>query len=1031
MQKLIVAFSIHFRGVVIALACLLAGYGLYTAARAKLDIFPEFAPPQVYIQTEAPGLSTEEVEALVTRPIENVVNGVGDLVSIRSQSIQGFSLVVAIFRDGTDIWQARQRVSERLVEVARQLPEGVQAPILAPLTSSTSLVLTVGLTSEKRTPMELRTFADWTVRPRLLGVPGVASVVEFGGEVRQLQVQLRPDRLAAYDLAIGDVIAAARGATGVRGAGFVETAAQRIPIQTEGQSLTSEALGEVVVAQHGGAAVRLKDVARVVEGAEPKLGDGAINGVPGIVLLVWAQFGANTLEVTGAVERALEELKPALVSAGITLHPRLFRPATFIETSIRNVNHSLLLGGILVAVVLFLFLLDLRAAFISFTAIPLSLLAAVIVLDRSGASINTITLGGFAIAIGVVVDDAIIGVENTWRRLRENRKAAQPRPPFQVVLDAAIEVRGSVIYATFIVALVFLPILAMSGVQGKLFAPLAVAFLLAVMASLVVALTVTVSLCFLLLARARISEDPAYIRGLKGLHRRVLEIVSRRPRIVMGLVLALCAAAGAAIPFFGGEFLPDFRESHFIVQMSAAPGTSAPESLRIGTEAVRELLKNPRIRTVYQQVGRAEQGEDTVGTDFSEFVVALRSDEGQDAEIAQEEIRQAVARFPGVVFAVKTFLKERIEETISGTPAELAIRIYGDDLDVIEEKAGDVMRVLSGIAGASDVQYRRSEAPQMHVRLRRDRLQQFGLRPLDVLEAVQAGFQGLDVAQVYDKSRVFGVAVILGEAERRDPESVGRLLLRTPQGTMVPLRELAEVGLASGRHAVFHDGTRRYQEVSCNVRGRDLESFVQEARTSVAAQVSLPAGVYTVFAGAAEAQADARRELVLHSIVAGVGIVILLSLVLNNLRNLLLVLANLPFALVGGVLVIALSGGSISVGSLVGFVTLFGITMRNSILMISHYEHLVAEEGCVWGAGTALRGASERLVPILMTAIVTGLGLVPLALGSGDTGREIEGPMATVILGGLATSTALNLLVLPALALRFGRFEAKEVAREA
>lgn len=1024
MLRWLIELSIRFRGVVIALACILLGYGVYTAAHAKFDVFPEFAPPLVVVSTEAAGLSPEEVEQLVTRPVENALNGVGNLESLRSQSIQGLSVVTAIFLPGTDIFRARQLVVERLVEAAGQMPQGVKPPTLLPLTSSTSMMLNIGLTSTNRSLMELRTFADWTLKPRLLGAPGVAKVTVSGGEVRQLQVQVRPERLIAYHLAIQDVLAAAKEATGVRGAGFVETDAQRIVLRTEGQTLTPEQLGEVVLAHHNGASVRLKDVAHVVEGPESKVGDVSIAGQPGVILVVSSQYGANTLDVTRAVENALAEMKPAFDAEGITVRPALFRPANFIAAAIGNVTSSLLIGGILVAVVLFVFLLDVRTAFISFTAIPLSLLAAVVLMDRFGASLNTITLGGFAIAIGVVVDDAIIDVENIFRRLRENRALAQPRSIFSVVLDASLEVRSAVVYATFIVALVFLPVLTMSGVQGKLFAPLATAFILATMASLAVALTVTPALCLVMLARAKAIGEPRYIQWIKRHHRRWLEDFARRPRVVIALAVALCAGALATLPFFGGAFLPEFQEGHFILHMSAVPGTSIQESLRLGREVTAALLQNPKLRFVSQRVGRAELGDDTWGTHYSEFNVDLQPLQGEEAEIVQAEIRQTLTKFPGVYFALKPFLTERIEETISGATAEVVIKIFGDDLDVIDAKAREIAAAVSAVAGATDVQVESPPgAPQLVVRLRSERLRQFGFQPVGILEAVQTAYQGTTVAQIFEGNRVFDVAVILDAATRTNPENVGALWLRNAEGLRMPLSELADVYLTTGRYAVLHDGARRRQAVTCNVSGRDLASFVADARKRIAAEVSFPAGVYPVFTGAAESAAAARRDLLLYSVVAGVGIVLLLTMVFRSGRNLLLVLANLPFALVGGVLAVFLMGGWLSVGSLVGFVTLFGISLRNSILMISHYEHLVREEGMTWGVEAALRGASERLVPILMTSLVAALGLLPLAIASGTPGREIEGPMAIVILGGLLTSTALNLLVLPTLALRYGRFE--------
>ena len=1025
MLKPLIRTSLRLRGAVVAIACAVVVYGFYIATQAKIDVFPEFAPPQVIIQTEAPGLSAEEVEALVTRPVENGVNGVGNLASIRSQSIQGFSLVVAIFRDGTDVMRARQMVSERLVQVSGQLPSGARAPVMAPLTSSTSLVLVVGLRSGKRTPMELRTFADWTMRPRLLGVPGVASVVEFGGEVREIQVQLLPDRLVAYDLPVSEVIAAAREATGVFGAGFIETDAQRIALKTEGQALTAGEVGEVVVGTSNGASVRLRDVARVVDGPEPKLGDAAVNGEPGVLLQVWSQYGTNTRDVTEAVEEAIRELEPVIKAAEIQVaDPPLFRPASFIELSIHNINVSLLIGGALVAVVLTLFLFNLRTAFISITAIPLSLLVAVIVLDYFGVTLNTLTLGGFAIAIGEVVDDAIIDVENIFRRLRDNRDAGSPRSAFRVVLDASIEVRSAVVYATFVVALVFIPVLTMSGVQGKLFAPLGIAYILATLASLLVALTVTPALSLLLLAKAKETKEPGFLTRLKAAHHRVLETLSGHPVWVMAFPVLLCAAAVPMMLSFGGELLPEFQEGNLIIQMSAIPGTSAPESMRIGRQAAKELLAHPHIGTVSFQTGRAELGEDTVGTDFSEFQVTLKDVEGEEAEELMKDLgRELNAKFPGVKFAVKTFLSERIEEVISGTKAPFVVKVFGKDLDTLEAKAKEVEEVLSKVEGAAGVQFLRPDEPQMVVRLNREKLRQFGFRPVEVLETVQTNYQGTPVGQTYDGNRVFDVVVKLNDNARRDPETVRGLLLRNRQGSQVPLGELAEVFLSTGRHAVLHDGTRRYQEVSCNVEGRDHASFAAAAQQKILEAVKFTGDTYPKFLGVAAQQSAAKKEILIHSLMAGAGILLLLGIVLHRARNLILVLANLPFALVGGVLAVHFSGGTLSVGSLVGFVTLFGITTRNSIMMVSHFEHLVEAEGKPWGLETALRGASERLVPILMTALVTALGLLPIAIGSESAGREIEGPMALVILGGLATSTLLNLLVLPTLAVRFGAFE--------
>lgn len=1023
MLTAIVRFSLRFHGVIIALACALFGYGLYTLSRAQYDVFPEFAPPLVVIQTEAAGLAPEQVEVLVTQPIENAVNGVAGIESLRSGSIQGLSVITVTFQTGSDIYRSRQVLAERLATLAGQLPQGIQAPVMTPLTSSTSVVLAVGLTSEKLSLMDLRTVADWTVKQRLLSVPGVAKVAVFSEEARQLQIQIRPDRLIQYNLSIEDVLAAARRATGVRGAGFIDNANQRIVLQTEGQSLTPDQLSQTVLLHQNGASVILGDVARVVDAPEPPIGAAAIMGRPGVILMVSAQYGANTLEVTRAVELALEEFRPSLSAQGVVLHADLFRPANFIQTATRNVRSSLLIGAVLVVAVLFLFLFDIRTAAISVAAIPLSLLAGVTVLVYLGESLNTMTLGGLAIAIGLLVDDAVITVENIFRRLRENHLRPNPSPVFQVALDATLEVRSAVVYATIAVALVFIPVLTLSGIAGRLFAPLGLAYILSTLASLLVALTVTPALCLILLGRQELREPPV-VRWLKERYRSLLLSVERNPRGVIGGVALFTIAGLAALPFFGGGFLPELKEGHFIVHMSAVPGTSLAESLRLGHQVTEELLKIPYVRSVAQRVGRAEKADDIFGTHYSEFEVDLKPLSGEEAEFAQSEIRNALAQFPGVNFAVKTFLTERVEETLSGYTASVVINIFGNDLDVLDGKAREVARVLGTIPGATDVQVQSPPGtPQLAIRLRKEDLVRWGFDPVDLLDAVRIAYQGDRVGQIYDGNRIFDLSVILDPQNRETVADIGALPLRNPAGTYVRLRQLADIYETSGRYVVLHQGARRVQTVTANVAGRDINSFVGEAKTAILSMVSFPAGTYSEFSGAAAAQAKSKRDLLIHSLLAGVGLVIMLSLVTVSSRNLLLILINLPLALVGGVLAVFLSGGWLSIGSLVGFVTLFGITLRNSMMMISHYEHLVAVEGMTWGSEAAIRGASERLAPILMTALVTALGLLPLAIGSGAPGREIEGPMAIVILGGLATSTVLNLLVLPTLALRYGRFE--------
>jgi CzcA family heavy metal efflux pump len=1024
MLNAIVRFSIRFRGIAISLACALLGYGIFSLSHVPYDVFPEFAPPQVSIQTEAPGLSPEQVEVLVTQPIENAINGVSGIESLRSRSIQGLSVITVVFRSASDIYRGRQAVTERLSTVASELPTGVRPPLMTPLTSSTTWVMEIGLTSDKQSLMTLRTVADWTVKPHLLAVRGVAGVEVNGGDLRQLQFQFASQRLVQYGASVEEVIAAARKSTGIRGAGFVDTPNQRIVLQTEGQSVTATQLARTVLLHHNSANVTLGDVSSVVDAPAPAIGAASIRGKPGVILTIDAAYGSNTLEVTQGIDKALSDLRAGLEAQGISLHPEVFRAADFIDVALHNVGDSLLLGGVLVVVVLFLFLFNFRTAAISCTAIPLSLLAAVIALDKMGLSLNTMTLGGLSIAIGEVVDDAVIDVENIYRRLRENRASASPRSTFQVVLDASIEVRSAVVYATFAVILVFFPVLNMSGLAGRIFGPLGVAYIWAILASLIVALTVTPALCALLLGERDLPpQEPPAVRWLKKRYHEGLLRIERVPRLVMAIV-ALFIACGIATLFLLSEsFLPELREGNITVHMTAVPGTSLQESLRLGNRITESLLKVPSVQSVAQRAGRAELGTDIMGTHESEIDVNLKATNGQQVNAAQAGIREVLSQIPGPLLTSNSFLTERINETLSGYRTPVVVNVFGNDLDQLDQQAGEIVRVLSGVRGAAQVQLQSPPGmPQMLVRLRKEDVARWGFDPLEVLDAVRTAYGSETVGQIYEGNRVYDVAVILASSDRPRISDIGALPLRSPNGNYITLKQLAAIDNSSGRYVILHQGARRVQTITCNVQGRAVDSFVDEARKRIS-RLSFPADAYIEFSGTAAAQAQSRRDLLVNSLLAGLGIVLLLSVVMGNYRNLLLVLANLPFALVGGVLAGLFTGGNLSLGSLVGFVTLFGITLRNSIMLISHYEHLVEVEGMTWGLYTARRGASERLAPILMTALVTGLGLLPLAIGSGDPGREIEGPMATVILGGLVTSTLLNLLVLPTLALRYGIFE--------
>ena len=1003
------------------LACLLLGYGIYTLTRARYDVFPEFAPPTVTIQTESPGLSPEQVELLVTQPIETAVSGILGVKTIRSKSIQGLSVITAVFKSGSDILLDRQLVSERLSTIIASLPKEARNPVIVPLTSSTSIAMVIGLTSRNLSLMDLRTAAQWTVSQRLLAVPGVSKVVVHGGDERQYQVQVLTDRLTKYGVSLDQVLSSARKATGIMGAGFSENTNQRITLRTEGAAVTAEGIGDTVVAFHGGAPLKLKDVANVVEAPAPPVGAATVMTSPGVELLVSEQYGANTLEVTKGIDKALGELRPALESSGITTRI-IFRPANFINTALGNLKTSLAIGAVLAVAVLFLFLFNMRAAAVSCTAIPLSLLAAAIALDRLGFGLNLMTIGGLAIAIGEVVDDAVIDVENIMRRLGENSRLENPRPALDVVRDASLEVRSAVVYATFAVMLVFVPILTMSGVAGRLFDPLGVAYIFAVLASLTVALTVVPALSFLLLRHGRKEQEPPVAAWLKKRYSAVLETVERHFKAAI-IVAAVLTILGLSLVFLlGGTFLPKLHEGHFIVHMNMLPGTSLEESMRLGRRVTAELLRVPYVRSVGQRAGRAPEEDDIHGTHQSEIEVDLRPVSGSQFEKARARIQETLKEFPGANFAVDTFLTERIGETISGYVAPVVVNIYGNDLGDLDVKAGEVAAVLNGTRGASGVQVQSVPGmPELAISLKKDGLARWGFDPVSVLDAVRTSYQGADVGKVYAGNMSFDVAVILPPGERGNISSVGDLTLRSPSGAYVRLKQLADIREVPGRYIVLHEGARRVQTVTCSVTGRDLNSFVKEAERRIRAEVRLPAGGYFEFTGAAQEEARSRRDLIVHSTMAGIGIILLLSMV-TGFSNLLLLILNLPFALVGGVVAVLVSGGELSLGSMVGFVTLFGITLRNSIMLISHYEHLVNVEGMKWDMEASIRGASERLAPILMTALVTALGLLPLALGSSAPGREVEGPLAVVILGGLFTSTALNLLLLPALSLRYGKF---------
>jgi CzcA family heavy metal efflux pump len=1016
----LVDLCIRHAGTIATLTVIALVAGIWSLRSAPLDVFPEFVPSTVDIQTEAPGFTAQQVEQLVTRPIETAVNGATGLATIRSESIPGLSVINIQFLDKIDLYSARQGISERLSELGSSLPSGVGTPKLSPLTSSTMDLLKIGIRSKSIDAYALRDQADWVMKPALLAVPGVAHVIVFGGDVRQIQIQPDLTKMASYGITLTDIADAARAALALKGAGFIDLNHQRVLIETPVPQPDPRLISRAVVVVRGNTPVTLGDVAAVEELPALKSGDALIQGEPGILLSLATQYGANTLDVTRAVEAALARLTPDLKRQGIELFPRLHRPANFIEQALSSLRHSLIIAAILIFVVLYAFLRDWRAALITFLAIPLSLLAATVVLKHLGETLNTMTLGGFAVALGVLVDDAIIGIENVLRRLKEPQGTGAARPRSDVIRDATLEVRAPVVYATLVVIAVFLPELFSSSVQGHFVGPLALAFIFAVLASLVVALTAAPALTALLLKVSATRGELHWIAFLKNHQARA--IASTRKHLpLVGTTLAVgTACAIAALPFLPSSFMPDFRENHFVMRASAAtPGASLSEMRTIGQRISNALLALPYVATVSQQIGRAEMGEDTNGPHQSEFHIELKADTGVDQSAAQDEIRHLISSFPGIQSEVTTFLGDRISESLTGDTADISVKIFGTDLGTLDSVARQIESALSGIKGVADLQFKpQSATPTLALRLDPIALASAGLKAANLADTLESTYAGAAVGQTFSGIRSVNVVMLLPDAARNRLDSLASLLVDGPYGPL-PLGQIAQIRATDTRYMVSHDGGQRFDAITFNVAGRSLQGTVNEVKARIGS-LKLPAGVVVQFAGAAEAQHAAQAEMLLYSGLALGLIVLILFIALRWRSSTWLVLLNLPFSLIGSVAAILLMGGGLSLGALVGLVTVFGISARNAILLLSHWEHLVMAENAPWSADTVVRGAQERLVPILMTATVTALGLMPLAFGASRPGQEIEGPMAVTVLGGLVTSTLLNLIVVPALTERFG-----------
>jgi len=1031
MMRWIVGAALRFRYLVVALAAGMMFFGTVQVRHIPVDVFPEFAPPRVQIQTACLGLSAADVEQLVTVPIEDALNGLPKLDEMRSSSVPQLSAIELIFKLGTDLLQARQLVQERLNTVLPTLPTWAAPPVMLQPLSATSRVMKIGLSSNSRSLIEMSMISYWTIRARLLRVPGVANVPIWGERLQMLQVQVEPKQMRAHDVSLEEVMETTADSLDVGllqfssghvvgTGGFIETPNQRLSIRHVLSIRTPHDLAMVPIrtGPHG-RVVRLGDVAKVVEDHQQLAGDAVINDGPGLMLIVEKLPWANTLDVTRGVEQALKELQPGLT--GITVYPDIFRPASFIQTAIHNLANALLLGCLFVILVLAFFLFEWRSALISLVAIPLSLMAAFFVLYVRGSTINTMILAGLVIAVGVVVDDAIIDIENILRRLRHHRAEGSDKPATLIVLQASLEVRGPIIYATLIIVVAAIPVYFLSGLTGSFFRPLAFSYGLAVLASLLVALTVTPALALLLLRGAALQRGQygPLVRWLQRGYAKVLGRVVHRPRWAYGTVAVFIIAGIAVVPFLGESLFPQFKERDFLMHWITFPGTSQPEQERIIIQGSKELRQIPGIRSFGSHIGQALLGEEIAGVNFGENWISVDPNADYDTTLAAVE--RTAASYPGIYTDVQTYLNERIKEVLTGTSEAIVVRIFGPDLTTLRDKAAEVQKALKGIPGIVEAHTDfEVEVPQTDVRVNLAKAKQYGLKPGDVRRAAATVMAGEEVADIFRNGKAYDVQVWSTPETRRNVQNVADMPIDTPNGGHVRLGDVASVVVEPTPNLIERTGGSRRIDVGANVRGHDLGTVAREVNRRIA-QIQFPRGNDAKVLGEYQERQAAQKHLLVFAVGAAIGILLLLQASFGSFRLAALSLLTLPMALVGGVLAAWIAGGLISLGSLVGFFTVMGIAARNGILLINHYQHLEQEEGEQFGPALVLRGARERLSPILMTALATGLAVVPLVAGGQIPGHEIEYPLAVVILGGLFTSTLLNLFVVPSLYLRFAR----------
>lgn len=1019
----IIQWSLRNRLIVLATAALLLVWGTYEAVKMPVDVFPDLTAPTVTVVAEAHGMAPQEVETQITFPVETALNGASGVRRVRSSTGVGIAVIWVEFEWGTDIYQARQVVAEKLQLAQSTLPPGVPPPALAPVSSIMGEIMFIALTSERHTPMELKTAADWTVRRRLLAVPGVSQVIPTGGETKQYQVIVRPDRLAAFGLGVEDVVHALRESNENTSAGFYKEGGQEYLIHGVGRITTPEDIAATVIVARGGQPILVRDVATVQIGAALKRGEGSHNARPAVILGIQKQPTANTLELTRRLDETMADIQKSL-PAGMKINSHIFRQSDFIEIAVHNVVDALRDGAILVVAIVFLFLMSVRATGITVLAIPLSLVTAVLAMKLFGVTINTMTLGGMAIAVGALVDDAIIDVENVTRRLREARtQKADGGSDLEIIYAASREVRGSIVFATVIIVLVFLPLFLLTGIEGRLLRPLGFAYIVSLAASLVVALTVTPALCSVLLPRSKTvqrQEESWVVRWLKRRYEPLLQRSLAHWYRITAAALALLLVAGVALAFTGRAFLPDFNEGTLTINLVTLPGTSLETSDRLGRMVEEILLAEPEVVATARRTGRAELDEHAQDVNASEMEVSLKmKDRGKDELLA--DLRRKLSAVPGTNVTIGQPISHRIDHMLSGTRANIAVKIFGDDLRTLRRLGEQVRTVMAGVEGTADVALEQQpDIPFLTVKLDRGAIARYGLQVTDVAEAIETAFAGHEVSRILEGRAAFDLVVRYDAAAVADIDTIRATLIATPAGAQIPLSSLAEIRKDRGPNTISRENVERKAVVMSNVAGRDLTSVVEDIRRQVAETVKLPPGYHIEYGGQFESAAEASRRLMLLGVVVVGGILLLLFIALDSLRDAALVMVNLPLALIGGVAGVYVSGGVLSVASIIGFITLFGIATRNGLMLISHIQHLMTHEGVTDLREAVHRGALERLSPILMTALSAGLALIPLALAIGKPGSEIQTPMAIVILCGLLTSTALNMFVVPALYLRFG-----------